>query len=80
VVDGGDLALMGGYWMQTGQYWDHADFTNDGIVDGGDLALICGNWMWSLPPAPAPGEALPEPTTLALLALGATVFVRRRKT
>jgi hypothetical protein len=49
-------------------------------VDGGDLALIGGNWNWTLPPAPAPGEALPEPTTLALLALGAVAFVRRRKT
>jgi hypothetical protein len=79
-VDGGDLAILGGNWGGSGKTWAQGDFTKDGSVDGGDLALIGGNWNWSKPPAPAPGEALPEPTTLALLALGATAFVRRRKT
>jgi hypothetical protein len=80
VVDGGDLALMGGAWMQSGKDWAHADFTGDGSVDGGDLALIGGNWNWSLSPAPGSGEALPEPATLALLSLGAVSLIRRRRT
>ncbi len=79
-VDGGDLALMGGNWMQTAPSlaWADGDFNGDGKVDGGDLALLGGAWMWTLP-TPAPGQAIPEPATLALLAMGGLAVVRRRR-
>ena len=79
-VDGGDLALMGGAWMQSGKGWGDGNFNNDpnGMVDGGDLALMGGNWMWTLP-TPAPGAPLPEPATLALLSLGGIALIRRRR-
>ena len=80
-VDGGDLALMGGAWMQSGKAWGAGNFNADpnGMVDGGDLALMGGNWMWTLP-SPGPGSApLPEPATLALLSLGGMAMIRRRK-
>ncbi len=78
-VDGGDLALMGGNWMVTsGRVWLDGDFNGDGAVNGGDLALMGGNWMWTLP-APAPGQAIPEPATLALLAMGGVAMIRRRR-
>ncbi|MCJ7544708.1 MAG: hypothetical protein MUP47_09135, partial [Phycisphaerae bacterium] len=68
-VDGSDLALMGGAWMKTGQTWGTCEFTGDpnALVDGSDLALLGSNWMWSLPPG-AP-LAIPEPTSMVLLAL-----------
>ncbi len=76
-VNGGDLALMGGNWMVTsGRVWLDGDFNGDGAVDGGDLALIGGNWMWTLP-APPPGKAVPEPATLALLAMASAALLRR---
>ena len=63
-VDGGDLSLIGGSWMQTyspdQDRWYHADFNDDGIVDGGDLALMGGNWMWQLPAAPRQKSACPS--------------------
>jgi hypothetical protein len=77
IVDGGDLALMGGNWMQSGITWAGADFTGDGLVDGGDLALIGGNWMWQLPAAPE--APLPEPATLALLSVGVLAVIRRKR-
>ena len=78
-VDGGDLALMGGHWMQqSGASWADGDFNDDGKVDGGDLALMGGNWMWSAPqPSPGPAE-LPEPATVCLLAAGLLTAARRR--
>ena len=80
-VDGGDLALMGGAWMQSGQTWGTGNFNGDpnGMVDGGDLALMGGNWMWTKPSG-APGAAeLPEPATMALLSLGAVALIRRKR-
>jgi hypothetical protein len=77
-VDGGDLALMGGAWSQSGQAWGTGDFSGDGTVDGGDLALIGGNWNWLLPGG-APTVPIPEPMTLALLGAGAAAFARRKR-
>jgi hypothetical protein len=76
-VDGGDLALIGGSWGQSGQSWASADFTGEGTVDGGDLALMGGNWNWSLPGG-APEVPIPEPATLVLLVAGAMLLRRQR--
>ena len=80
-VDGGDLALMGGAWMQSGKSWGAGNFNNDpnGMVDGGDLALMGGMWMWSKPgPAPS-GQPIPEPATASLLALAGLALMRRKR-
>ena len=80
-VDGGDLALMGGAWMKTGQTWATGNFNGDpnGIVDGGDLALMAGNWMWALPSPSPPGAPLPEPTVTILLGAGLALIAARRR-
>jgi hypothetical protein len=79
IVDGGDLALIGGSWTQSGKVWGNGEFTGEGTVDGGDLALLGGNWSWTLPGG-APVVPIPEPASLVLLAAAsAAVLVRRNR-
>lgn len=73
-VNGGDLALMGGAWLQSGKVWGDGDFTGDGLVDGGDLSLMGANWLYGPTAAPAP---LPEPASAFLLILGGITLLKR---
>jgi hypothetical protein len=42
----------------------------------GDLGILAANWSDNVYELPA---AVPEPTTMALLALGGAVLIRRRR-
>lgn len=67
-VDGGDYTLWANNFLQTGQTWEDGDFTGEGIVDGADYTIWANNF------APAPllsPAAVPEPSALALAAIGA---------
>ncbi len=81
-VDDVDLAILLGNWEQDPviiSTWTLGNFTEaslgDTDVDDSDLAVLLGNWTG---PPPA-GAAVPEPATLALLALGALAAIRRRR-
>ncbi|MEO2020794.1 MAG: LamG domain-containing protein [Pirellulaceae bacterium] len=53
-----------------------ADLNQDGFVDGLDLGILLGDWN----PPPVPGAAVPEPTSIALLALSSlSLLITRRK-
>ncbi len=81
-IDGGDLAIMGGNWMNTSGtlVWADGDFNFDGSVDGGDLAIMGGYWFWSAPSSPPPpAAAIPEPATISLLCLGGAAALLRPK-
>ena len=73
-IDGGDLALLGAKWLQSGFGWADGNFNGDVAIDGGDLSLLGANWLWT-----ATAGAVPEPATLSLLALGGMALVRRRR-
>ena len=76
-VDDWDLAWLLSYWtgpLGTGGTWQTGDFDGDGSVSQDDLAILLANWTGS-PPA---GATIPEPATLALLALGGLAVLRRR--
>jgi len=77
-VDVGDLGILAGNWSLSGKTWQTGDYNNDGVVDVGDLGVLAGNWGSVGPRSPAYGaggqQNVPEPTSLALLALAAGVI------
>ncbi len=71
-VDDRDLSLVLGHWGTAGG-WAEGDFDANGTIDDRDLSIVLGSWG-----AGATAPAVPEPATLALLALGAVLLRRRR--
>jgi len=78
-VDDDDLAVLLSNWtgpLGTGRTWETGDFDADGDVSDDDLAILLGNWTGAPPTSAA---AVPEPATLALLALGGLAVMRHRR-
>ena len=79
-VDIEDLSLLASNWDTCGKTWSDGDFTNDGCVDIEDLSLLASNWGFGTAgQAAAAPAAVPEPTTLGLLATVAAPLLRRRR-
>lgn len=70
LVDDSDLSVLLTNWNKPSG-WSGGDFNGDGTTDDSDLSLMLAGWTIS-------GAAVPEPTTLLLLAVGAVVIWRRR--
>jgi hypothetical protein len=71
-VNAGDLALLATNYGLAGDWgWATGDSNGDGNVDAGDLALLASNYGTVV-------HTVPEPATLALLAMGAMAMARRR--
>ena len=79
-VDAVDLAGFGLAWAPdgSGNAWSEGDFDGDGDVDAVDLAALGLAWAPAGTDGAGPAGTLPEPATLALVALGAAVVARRR--
>ena len=71
-----DLSALKLAWLTTGATWQAGDFNYDGQVGPADLTLQKLNWLEVVPGGA--GGGVPEPTSLALLAMG-VMAVRRRK-
>ena len=81
-IGGYDLTQIIQNWGMTGAAWADGDTDGpggvpDGLVGADDYAAVLTNWGTNYAPEP-PGEAVPEPATLALLIIGGLSLIRRR--
>ncbi len=79
-VDVLDLAKLANNFgrKDAGVNWVSADFDLNGEVDVLDLAAIANAFGWKVTGGEG-GAPVPEPMTLAVLALGGAVLIRRRR-
>ncbi len=69
IVDFKDYIVLEGNFGKTGATWQQGDSTGDGVVNFQDYVNLELNF----------GQTVPEPATLAVLAMGGLAMLRRRK-
>jgi hypothetical protein len=83
-VNVADLTNLLNNYNKTGMAWENGDFNFDGIVNVADLTALLNNYNKTVPAVFAAGTAVPEPSSIVLLAtlsamLGAWVIRRRNR-
>ncbi|MHC4561742.1 MAG: PEP-CTERM sorting domain-containing protein [Planctomycetota bacterium] len=77
-VDGTDLAILKAGFGLTGLGYALGNANTDDFVDGTDLAIFKATFGLSGTPGGGNPPAVPEPATMALLAMGGVALLRRR--
>ena len=74
-VDINDLTIVLANYGKAGMTWTQGEFTGDGTVDINDLTIVLANYGQGVA-APAAGvAAVPEPSSLILVGLGAVALL-----
>ena len=72
IVDQADYTIWYNNYGAAGAVWGQGDFTGEGLVDQADYTVWYNNYG-------STGGNVPEPMTMALLAIGGLAMLRRRK-
>ena len=70
-VDINDLTVVLAHYGQNGTTWSQGDFNNDGTVDINDLTIVLAHYGQRVGASAAGLAAVPEPSCMVLLAIGA---------
>ena len=76
-VDDLNIVLINWNMIVDAGVWLVGDPTGDGFVGVDDLNIVLVNWNNGTPPGEA--ASIPEPGTLAVLVLGISALIRRRR-
>jgi hypothetical protein len=88
VVDIQDQSLVTNNWQKPSNNWAAGDLNLDGIVDIQDLTLVTNNWQQTSSLSLGIGsdsalsittQSVPEPSTVAALAVPAALLIRRKR-
>ena len=81
IVNASDLNAIGLSWQSDASNWTEGDLNADGVVNATDLNLIGLNWQQSIAAAGAEQAAVPEPSSIVLLAsmLVGVALVRKKQ-
>ncbi|MCK4851075.1 MAG: trypsin-like serine protease, partial [Phycisphaerae bacterium] len=75
-VSDADLSIVIDNWGQSELGRAFGDLNDNGVVDGPDYSEVLSYWN---PPSEPPAEAIPEPATLLLLALGGSALLKPKR-
>jgi hypothetical protein len=67
-VNVADLTMLLNNYNETGSVWKDGDFNNDHTVNVADLTALLNNYNQSIGAGVVAGAAVPEPSSIAMLA------------